>query len=88
MLFDKANIDCGSGTAAVEQSSCFKRLRVIHSGENNSCLEFVAFVFADKAFGCAEFVNGFNDLGIGDCVQFIDGGFRGFYVSSVMRPSG
>ena len=68
MLFDKANINCGSGTAAVEQSGCFKRLRVVNGSEDDSCLEFVAFILADKVFGCAEFINGFNDLGVGDCV--------------------
>jgi len=27
-------------------------------------------------------------VGIGDCIQLVDGGFRGFYASSTMRPSG
>ena len=75
MLFDKVNVNGGSGTATVEQSGCFKRSRVVNGGEDDSCLELVAFVSTEKVFGCAEFVNGFNDLGISDCVQFVDGGF-------------
>ena len=27
-------------------------------------------------------------MSIGDCIQLIDSGFRGFYASRVMRPSG